>query len=592
MYQVSDACKQALRSPVQTHALKGTCDNRSFIGDLHVIKDSFRLNKQMCDSTEVRIGGVYIGQLQMTFSSRFANTRGSWMGKVITPQIGIKVGADFEWIPVPSGQYIIREAVWTSEGLEVTAYDNMSKFDKSIGLSSSSGTAYDFLNAACQACSVTLGMTREQLATFVNGDRVLGMYPTDSVVTWRDMIGWLAQALCAFATINRNGALIFVKFPSKNNSFTEINMNQRYTGASFSDFDSFFTQISVTDIEENVAYKYIIGTNNGLALNLGANPFLQYGTKDTKDLMRLAILDSLKDFYFAPFSASTLLNPTWDLGDCIKFTGGIGKGCIGTVMAITLTLDTVSLDGFGDNPALQDVRSATDKEISGMGGTSQGQKTVYFTYSNVSELNIGTQSETIAETQFVTTAATTVTLWAEVDADVKLSDPTATITFSYFLDNDELPYHPVHTVGEDGKHLIGLNYYLLNLSADEIHRFEIAMRVNGGTAKIPMNNVHFLLSGQGLVQESGWDGTIDRTDYFSQPIVGKLSVPFTDQTPEVIFDTPKQAEVSDLFGISTRGRMRIGFREEADVKMFEPEYAIVTSDGDYLVTSDGDYMKT
>lgn len=592
MYQVSDSCKQALARPVHTHALRGSCSGRSFTGSLDVVKDSFKLNKQMCDATEVRLGGVYVGQLQLTFTSHFASVRGDWLDKVITPELGIKVDEDFEWIPCPSGSFIIKDAVWTAEGLEITAYDNMSKFDRNINLSASSGFAYDFLNAACIQCGVNLGMTRDEVETFINGTELLGLYPTESIVTWRDMLGWLAQTLCAFATIDRNGALILVKFPDADSSRTSIDMNHRYSGASFSDFDSYFTEIRIENIEEGSVDEYSIGSNKGLSMNLGANPFLQYGTDDTKDRMRRGILFGLFRFRFAPFSASVLLNPTFDLGDNIEFVGGIAQGCIGTVMSLTFTLDTTSLSGFGDNPALQDVMSKTDKEMNGVAGAQSMNKIAYFTYSNVSDLVVGNTPQVITDVRFVTTVESTVVLWAEVDADYLMSASTAKVTFTYYVDDEEVTYHPIHTVGENGKHLIGLNYYLLNLEPDMIHRFVISMSVAGATANIPIDNIHFCLSGQGLVKENSWDGRIEVNDTMELHLFGSTSTAFVDAGVSVNVKAPVVNSFADVFGVGLAGGLAIGYRDVNNIILEEPTYRIATSDGDLLVTTDDYYMGT
>lgn len=594
MYPVSNACREALSAPVQIHSLRGFCGGQSFTGNLDVVKDSFRLNKQMCDSTEVKLGGVYIGQLQMTFTKNFANTRGGWMGKVIEPEIGILVGEDFEWIPAPSKQFTIHDAVWTADGLQVVAYDNMSKFDKNINLSTASGTAYDFLNAACLQCGVALGMTPEQVSALPNGSAILGLYPTDSVVTWRDMLGWLAQTLCSFATIDRTGALILVKFPSRNDSRFSIDVNHRYTGASFSDFDTFFTEITVVNIEENITKRYSVGTNNGLTMNLGANPFLQYGTEAVRDQMRNEILFNLMEFEFAPFNASTLLNPAFELGDNIEFVGGIARGCISTVMSLTLTLNTITLDGFGDNPALANALSSTDKEVNGVAGAQQGKKIVYFTYSNISEMDIGAIPLPIANVRFITTAESTVALWVEVDADYTLSDSEAEIEFAYWLNGEELTYHPVHTIGENGPHVIGLNYYLLNIPADTINDFIVTMKVNGAVADIPIDKIHFLLNGQGLIKENSWDGRLELKDTFSQFIAGAITVPLFDNGPTISFDIPTGAQFSDNISVNIAGGVSVGLSDEMTMTLRELEFRIETEDETaYLITEDGSsYIKT
>lgn len=592
MYPVSDECKIALNAPVQMHSLRGTCGGKAFTGNLDVVKDTFRLNKQMCDATEVRIGGVYVGQLQMTFTKNFANTRGGWMGKVIEPEIGILVNDDFEWIPAPSGQFIIHDAVWTAEGLQVIAYDNMSKFDKNINLSTASGSAYDFLNAACLQCGVRLGMTAEEVQTFPNGSLVLGLYPTETVTTWRDMLGWLAQTLCAFATIDRTGALVLVKFPMRTNNRFAIDVNHRYTGASFSDFDTFFTEITVVDIEDNVTQSYSVETNNGLTMNLGANPFLQYGTPEIKEQMRNNILLKLTQFEFAPFSASTLLNPTFELGDVIEFVGGIARGCISTVMSLTLTLNTSTLDGFGDNPALANALSSTDKEVNGVAGANQGKKIVYFTYSNVGELEVTSELQQIADIRFTTSTETTVDLWLEVDADYTLSGSSAEVEFTYFLNGDEISYHPTHVIGENGPHIIGLNYYLLNIPSDTTNDFRVAMRVNGATADIPVDNIHLLLRGQGLIKENTWDGRIEVKDLFSLRLDGKTVVNFVDGEINISQLVPDTSELSDVFSLTTAGKIDIPFTDTLTISMREKTFRRITEDGSIRMTEDNDYRIT
>ena len=391
MYNVSQAFITAANEPIQKHVLRGTVGGVDFTQS-DVLAKSFKITNQLCENSKVALGGVYTSKLEITFSTSYAtNTvaRGSWQGVVITPEIGLTLAdSSVEYVPAPSKDYIVNEAKWTENGLSIIAYDNMSKFDKTIGLNQSTGKVYDFLNYACVQCGVVLGMTSEECEALTNGDYVFGLYPDDSVKTYRDMIAWLAQACACFALIGRDGKLYFKSLPAPSQVDT-INTTRRFTGASFSDFETYYTGISVLNIDANTTEYYNITPDTGLVMNLGANPFLQYGTPSVKTQVRTAILNKLATFRATPFSAAMLTNPAYDLGDCLKFTGGIASNNYCVIMQYVLDIDKLSVLGFGENPALMSAQSKTDKDISGLRGQGKENKITYYTYSNVSPVEVG-----------------------------------------------------------------------------------------------------------------------------------------------------------------------------------------------------------
>lgn len=589
MLNISPEARAQLDGPVQTYALRGACGGREFSGDHDVLQGTFRIMNQICEATEVSLGGVYVGQLNLIFSDRFARTRGGWMDQPITAEIGIKVEGDYRWVAAPGGEYYIKDATWTQDGLQITAYDSMCKFDEPITLSTSSGEAYDFLMLACRSCKVTLGMSRAEVRALPNGSETLGLYPTDSVQTWRDMLSWLAQALCSFATIDRQGRLVLRQFPTVDASKMAIDTSRRFMGASFSDFDTYYTKITVEDIEDNEVVGYSVGSG-GLTMNLGANPFLQYGLDETVKTVRRRVIDGLAGFKFAPFSITKLLDPSIDLGDCLEFPGGIGRGCVGMVMAYTMDLTTISLQGFGDNPALATVTSDADKATAAASSTAKSKDIVYITSMNVSDITVGTTEQDIVSMRFYTTEDATVTMWAEIDS--LITNSPKSVEFAYYVDGEKLLYMPKDSVGSDGWHIFTLNYYLLGVEPGELHQFTITAKTDSGTMTINTGDLHFLMSGQGLAAEDSFGGTIEVDDSVTISLGGDLRFNFRDVVEAIRVDTPIGPTLTDTANIQLGGDLVLDIRENVEIISKMDVYEMITEDGANLLTEEGGLLLT
>ena len=598
MYETSQAFKTATSQPIQKHLLRGTINGASF-AQSDVLAKSFKISGQLCENSKITLGGVYISKLDLTFATSYASAvipRGTWQGAVIVPEIGIELaGGTPEYIPAPAYSYIVHEAKWTENGLALIAYDNMSKFDKSLDLNESSGVAYDFLLYACNRCGVELGMTPEQCAALCNGGYLFGLYPDDGVKTYRDMIAWLAQANACYALIGRDGKLYLKELPAHADATEIIDTRARFTGAAFSDFETFYTGLSVAEIETNTTKYYNVEPDNGLTMNLGANPFLQYGTEATKTRTRTAILSKLAQFRATPFSAAMLTNPAYDLGDCLLFVGGIASNNYGVIMQYVMDIDKISVLGFGENPALMSAQSKTDKDISGLKGQNKDNRITYYTYTNVTAQTIadGDDPETAVNLRFATVEPTTVTLWQEFKLDVELTDPDtpATITAHYYVDGTEETYTPVQTIGENGEHILGLQYYIQNVTAGTPHTWLVTLEIEGGDAVIDAGDVHVCLSGQGLVGTGGFIGYIEASDTLPPFVVaGLLAGTFTD-TPAVNTHVNGANIAADTIAVYDPDTLTAPFIEGTGdlsprVYLFGGLY-IATETGDYLADENG-----
>lgn len=96
---------------------------------------------------------------------------------------------------------------------------------------------------------------------------------------------------------------------------------QRFS-SSFSDFITRYTAISSTNIRTQTAEYYALEVDDGLTMNLGVNPLLQFGLEETRKALLENILADLSVVKYVPFDSDTIGNPALDLGDVLVFSGG------------------------------------------------------------------------------------------------------------------------------------------------------------------------------------------------------------------------------------------------------------------------------
>lgn len=262
MYNVSDAYKAACLEPFHTIRLTGTIGSTSFT-DANVVDGSFHLSNQCTDTSDIVLGSVFMGQLEATFTGiNIAYT--NWIGKDITPTLSVKVGEN-AWESVPLGVFRVMEAKHTAEGVMVTAYDNMRKFDRKIKkahFKNVEANLHTFVTIICSDCHITFGMTQEEFfelpnsseTTFVFGYTNATKKYSNDIETYRDLLFYVAQTLGCFATIDRNGQLVFRKY--KSNVAETISDRQRLSGAQFADYITNYTGIYVTNMKDDTEDYY------------------------------------------------------------------------------------------------------------------------------------------------------------------------------------------------------------------------------------------------------------------------------------------------------------------------------------------------
>ena len=596
MYSVSQAYINKLKEiSKKRRRIRGSIGSVTFTEN-DILEGSFSYTDIAVKSADIKLGGVFIGSLKLTFLDSFISRipRGSWRGRELNITIGLFLGIENDtevWEDVPLKPFVIDEANHSALGVDVVAYDAMSRFDASIQMNVSSGNMYGFLSLACQYCDVALGMTAEEVGALPNGDQILGLFPDNDIETWRDMISWLAVTAGGFATIDRDGALVIRTW--KNEADIEIGINDRFDGGSWSDFSTNYTAVELQNMEDGTTSYYPLVVDNGLTMSLGANPFIQYGLPSTKEAQARNILTAIQNLKYVPFSSTSLIDPCLDLGDVILYSDGIADDALCCVMRIDFSFQKgATVKGFGKNPSLNGARSAQDKAIAQQAKNTKNQGIIYYPYINADEIEIDTTEKRLYRIAFATAEPTTVEMMHELKLLSEFDSDTQSIELSYYYDGDELSYHPVDTYDEEGYHILKGDYWIQGVESGSTHHWEVRAKTTSGTAVISYGDLRALLKGQGMVASVSFDGTLEIADEYEPFAIGQNVVSLTDsvvvtrQTAGVAFS------LSDVFTTWSIGQNVVALNDTMDLKGDAPIYNRITQDGDSRVTQDGDVRVT
>ena len=289
MYSVSEKYREAMKRPVQRHRIKGTVGRASFT-ESDILSGSFSITGQCSDASMVQIGQVYTSELKITLLRRASLARYTLMNAEIAPHFGLRL-EDGEYEYIPLGVFTISKANWGASGVDITAYDNMSRFDRDFSAESLSGTPYELLTLACTSCGLELGMMPSEFERFANGRRTLTLYSENDIQTWRDVVSWVAQTCACNAFADRDGRIVLRAYGQV--AVDTIDTEHRFTGSTFGDYETRYTGISVVDLKEEKTNYYSEEEDDGLTYNLGSNPFMQDAVDGSVEEMCREILAAM-----------------------------------------------------------------------------------------------------------------------------------------------------------------------------------------------------------------------------------------------------------------------------------------------------------
>ena len=511
MYQVSEEYLKQTKRKVQTFRLAGTVNKIAFTNH-DILSGSFTITNQCSEQNDVKIGSVYIGELKCTFKPDLQVP--DWTNAQIIVSEGLLIGGT-AWEDVPLGVYTVSEANDTEYGVDITAYDNMARFNRSCTVDITIGTPYELLTLACTTCEVELGLTQADVDALPNGTESLSLYTENDIETWQDFVFWVAQATGTIATMDREGKLVLRSYTQ--NVVDTLTNHERFTGSKFSKFETRYSGLSCVNMADDTTSYYGSNPDNYLTYNLGSNPFLQYGVDSYKEQIRRAVLTALLQIDYVPFETSCLCGAMYDLGDIIRCTDGIAPGKLGCVMMYDYTFNGgYKITGFGSDPALATAKSKTDKNLEGLRNNVSTNEILFFNYENASAIQIGDgESKAIIDIRFTSSVSIGVLFQAEILLEATATEADVIGTIEYTLNEVTIiGYNPTET-WKNGKHILSLMYMLM-IEENSINRWMVKLNIAGGSIAIAPGAVRAVIYGQGLVGTVEWDGFITVEEKLTQ----------------------------------------------------------------------------
>lgn len=550
MYPVSEAFLQAVQENTRSIYWTGRITTKTGavyeLGNEDIVKGSGYITSQCCGSTEIEIGTVYAAEMGITLFSEI--DRYTLEDAKVELFYHLRLG-DGSFEEVPMGIFEVSEANRTLHCLEIKAYDYMLRFERSFNGFETVGNAYAFLVLCCKACNVELAHTQAEIEAMPNGLEMLSVYTENDIETYRDVLFYVGQVLGGFFCMNREGTLEFRKYG--NQPVMTVSDKQRFS-SSFSDFITRYTAVSSTNIKTQISEYYALEPDDGLTMNLGVNPLLQFGLEETRKALITNILNDLSVIRYVPFDSDTIGNPALDLGDVLVFSGGhADESQLACVTGYQIKVNGKhSLKCVGKNPRLAQAKSKNDKNLSGLLNQIEAGKIGIHTFTNASAYTVKETDVKIISIEFAAAEETHVQFFAIVVADVTadavdlagtakgtivvpvpalMEDGTETmqdvnveaelpVTFSMdgkaaasvryeFNDEEILTHYPVETWGS-GKHVLPLYYPIENLIPNFTNTFNVYLRMAGGSGSIETGGCIASISGQGMAAAPAWDGKI------------------------------------------------------------------------------------
>ena len=432
MYPVSEAFLQAVQENTRRYYWTGKITTKKsgvfeFAAD-DIVKGSGYISSQCCGNTEIELGTVYSSEMGITLLSNI--DRYTLEDALVELFYHLRL-ADDSYETVPMGLFEVSEANRTAKCLEIKAYDYMLRFEEDFNGFETIGNACDFIELCCKACKVEMAQSRAEIEAMPNGSEMLSIYTDNDIETYRDVLYYVGQVLGGFFCINREGKLELRKFG--NEPVMEVWSKHRFT-SSFSDFITRYTAVSSTNMKTEIAEYYHLDPDDGLTLNLGVNPLLQFGLKETREQLCMNILYDLSVVDYVPFDSDTIGNPALDLGDVIKFRGGQADGT--KISAITSMQCKIggkhTLKGVGKNPRLAQAKSKNDKNISGLLNqiidNKEAGKIGIHTFTNASSFNVGESDVKIISIEFAASEEVMAQFFGSVILSVKADQIEKSVT--------------------------------------------------------------------------------------------------------------------------------------------------------------------
>lgn len=636
MYNVSEKFKSAIKSPNRDSAIYGVLTTSSgteyLLNDGNIIKDSLYITNQIVNNSKLTFGAVYAGECGLVINSTI--DRYSLFGATIVLNFLLELEDGTEE-SLPLGVFTVDTPERIGSKIKLTAVDNMSKFDIAVN-EDVNGTWHELLSYVANKCGVELAQTQKELeALHINATNQNYTIQQDKIDTYRDALSYLCMVICANATIDNTGKLKIVQYATSacdsNNEATRLN------NCKFSDYTTRYAGIKARFFA-NENYATYTANNpdiNGLVLDLGDIPIVG-GTADSKNATIDAMLETISQISYVPATLHISSNPAYELGDMItcENVNNTTHSVNTYVMAYKYNYrkkETVNC--YGDNPLLQNVKSKNDKQYSSMESQISSKDMVIVNATNPNDITIGQELKGIVTLNFsVNTDCRPICIFTvpfsiDVDGYVEFSLYNGLVamenatykgyyekgehfaTFMYLDDmkkNDRRSLRVFVKCYADTTSAIRVQDARIRTLESKVNALidnsletivDATVDTTEPTATIKALGVKAIAYTQGINGKGEWDGTLEFKDEFGAdiPLVSNISVVTFGDSVVASTQIPVPASIAELFGeIALNGAMSvIGFTDSVSTAHIIESYVFDTNNGEYnsnYVTADGAYM--
>lgn len=329
MYPVSPEYREKIQENDRTFVVRIEIEHSKGVlslSDKDIVNNSLIYTESTQAGEEFTIGGTVASDLVIDIMNRPEYDSIEFMGATVKPYVGLLISSvdDYTYFmqasqpvsfidediyeEIPLGIFNIDDVNRQRNTIKLKAIDNMINLDKPYSLSKLSypATLMQIYVNICNVCDVMVGT-----GSFPNMDYVVQEKPQDDL-TFRDMIGYVAELSGTFAKCNRHGALELRWYESTD---IELGPMNRFNFIPRDDL------VQIKGVMATVGDTTYLAGSEDYAIDLSDNPLLQGGYQTVLP----NIYNNVKNTVFTPYESSWQGNPAIQAGDMITQIDRDGK---------------------------------------------------------------------------------------------------------------------------------------------------------------------------------------------------------------------------------------------------------------------------
>ena len=369
------------------------------LDERHLMADGgFKIEDAVTEPDKFQIGAAIINELTLKINNYEGDFNAyDFSGAVIKPWVGLLTKVHWKYGEIVEklnkGIFTVFEAPTVGDTITIVADDNMAKLDVAYSNSTLEypATLGEIAADVCSTCGVTLAT-----ASFPNSDYIVTERPSESSITCREILSYVAELAGCFARCNTDGE-IEIRWYEEPSSGSLYDVGKSAYEMSYDTYDTVITGVKIQDDDGNI---YSSGTDN-FVLRIKDNPLAQDNLQDLVD----SLGERLNGFTFRSYSVSAPSNPAIEAGDIVYMTDK--KGSIHKTLVSSLEYTFGSYETF-----TADAETPAENQSERFSAAEKAQEAAEKAQATADEANEGV-AEAKAE---ITTLNGQITLKADKDS--------------------------------------------------------------------------------------------------------------------------------------------------------------------------------